>query len=75
MLQGLVMSLFAAITAFFPADEIKEDIDDFLDKIEDKLNAKLQANPNDVKAKLLLGTIDYGRKFVGIPDDIGGDED
>lgn len=75
MLQGLVMSLFAAITSFFPADEIKEDIDDFLDKIETKLNAKLEENPNDLKAKLVLGTIEYGREFVGIPDDIGGDED
>lgn len=75
MLQGLVLSLFAAITGFFPASEIREDIDDFLDKIENKLDAKLTENPNDVKAKVLKSTIEYGRDIVGIPDDTGGDED
>lgn len=67
LLTGLIQTAFN----FFDAQEIREEIDDFLDKLENKAAAK----PDGPKKVAFTSALVLARTITGIPDDIGGDED
>ena len=75
MFSQLLLGVLSLVLNFFDAEDIREAIDDFFDKIEDKLAAKLEAEPNNFKANAVKLAIDQARKYVGIPDDYNGDAD
>lgn len=71
-MNSVVLNLFIeSLQAAFPPQMVKEAIDDLLDKLEDKIKES-ETTLDDVYAQKM---IDYLRKVMDIPDDIGGDED
>lgn len=71
MFSSLLTSIIMTAFNFFNADDIREEIDDFLDKLENKAAAK----PDGPKKTAFIGALALARGVTGIPDDIGGDED
>ena len=75
MFSQLLLGIFSLVLNFFDAEDIREAIDDFFDKIEQKLAVTLAGDPNNFKANALKIAIGQAREYVGIPDDYNGDED
>jgi hypothetical protein len=71
MFSGMLGYMMNLVFAYFNADEIREEIDDFIDKIE----AKVEAQEDSIKKQAMLRSLKLGRDVTGIPDDYNGDED
>lgn len=53
------------LTAYVPVQDVKEAVDDMMDKLEDKFKGN----------QSVIDGLAYVRRVLDIPDDIGGDED
>lgn len=71
MFSSLLTALIQTAFNFFDAQEIREIVDDFLDKLENKAAEK----PEGIKKTAFTNALVLARSVTGIPDDIGGDED
>lgn len=71
MFSQLLSALVAAAFNFFDAQDIREIVDDFLDKLENAAAAK----PDGPKKLAFTQALALARGITGIPDNIGGDED
>lgn len=66
LIQRLVMTLLE----MFDADELREYLDDVIDKVENRYQ-----NETGTKAFAVMALASTVRTVLQIPDDIGGDED
>ena len=71
MLKTILPVVINAIASFLSPEDLKKEVDDFLDRIEDKI--KDSSTPYD--DLVLLPIIAKLRAVADIPDDIGGDND
>lgn len=70
MKQFLIQRLVMALLEMFDADELREYLDDVIDKIENRYHDEPSGKAFAVMA--LCSTV---RTVLQIPDDIGGDKD
>lgn len=67
----LALSALGELIAKLPPQKAKEVLDDMIDGIE----KRIADSPNKIDDALLQPTINFMRRVLDIPDDVGGDED
>lgn len=70
MKQFLIQRLVMALLEMFDADELREYLDDMIDRVENKYQ-----NESSGKAYAVMALSNTVRTVLSIPDDIGGDKD